>query len=303
MVREVSPLKKHIEESPKLRALRVKRQKARNRLSILLGILFLTVCGAFVYASYYPRLQLRTIRVVGNKVVDTAEIVAKVDTMLSGKYAHIIPMRNSFLYPKERIIATLDAAFPRFQSVTVYRADLNTLLVTVTEVRGHALWCGLDAVRVDTNVPCYFTDESGKIVSAAPQYSGNVYPRFFGGTIAGVSIETPAPDEILGKTFIEEPMFQNLLSFAERVHTLGFEVQAIVVGGGDENTLFLDLGDGKTAPIRFLKNDDLTVLFQNLSAALSKEELADALKDDTTKLEYFDLRFTNKVYYKFNDVQ
>ncbi len=292
MSREISPLKRHIEESPKLRALRDKRRKRRMRVCVLLGVLLLLLSGGFVYASRVEHAQLRTITVTGNKVVDTDEIVSHVEQKLAGNYAYLVPHRNAFLYPKQKILADLTASFPRFKSVTVYRTDTNTLLVTVSEVRGRALWCGTN-VNAE-NPQCYFTDESGKIVSEAPQYSGNVYPRFFGGALAQGT-------DPLGNTFTNEDTFQNLLAFEERVETLGFQTKAIIIGDSDEDSFMLDLGNGKTAPVRFQKADDFTILAGNLSAALGNPELTQSLKTDKANLEYFDLRFTNKVYYKFSD--
>ncbi len=292
MKREVSPLKRHIEESPKLRALRDKRRKRRMRVCILLGILLLLLIGTFIYVSHLPRIQLTLVIVSGNKVVDTDEIISHVEQKLEGKYAYVIPHRMAFLYPKEEIVADLVASFPRFKSVAVYRANHTTLQVTVEEVRGRALWCGTN-IHAE-NAPCYFTDESGKIVSEAPQYSGNVYPRFFGGTL--VSGTDP-----LGKVFIDEVTFGNLLAFFERVQVLGFQVKAVEIGEADEDTFLLDLGNSAAAPLRFQKDDDFVMLAGNLAAAIGNPELAKSLKTDKANLEYFDLRFTNKVYYKFSD--
>ena len=293
--REISPLKKHIEESPKIRALREKRKSARKRLLILVSILLVVIVGGLVYAARYPKLQLTVVNVSGNQVIDTDDITTAVDTYLAGHYAYVIPHRNAFLYPKKKIEAALLAKFPRFQSVAVYRTNFTTLLVTVSELRGHALWCGDDVAAVTKDVPCYFTDDTGKIVSAAPDYSGNVYPRFYGGSI------DPTDTNPLGKTFIDEPTFQKLLDFQSKIEGLGFHVKGLLIGTDDEGTFVLDLGTGKTAIVRFLKDDDYDTLTANLTAALKEPTLIASLKTDESNLQYFDLRFTNKVYYKFSD--
>ncbi len=295
MKREISPLKKHIEESPKIRALKERRKKARKRLGILLVILFFALVGGFVYAARYPKLQLEQISVTGNQVIDTDDITAVVDTYLTGHYAYVIPHRNAFMYPKQKIITALLAKFPRLETVSVYRANLTTLLVTVTEIRGSALWCGEDTTAIAQDVPCYFTDGQGKIVSAAPDYSGDVYPRFYGGSI------DPANTNPLGETFIDGASFQKLLDFQSQIVALGFHARGITIGADDEDDIVLDLGAGKMAPVRFLKDADYDTLAANLAAALKDSELAASLKTDRGNLQYFDLRFGNKVYYKFSD--
>ena len=293
--REDTPLKRHIEESPRLRALREKRHKRRMRILIAITCAFLLLVAAFVYVSRLSRFALDTVVVSGNKVVDTEDVTSRVESKLAGHYAYFIPHRNAFLYPKQKILADIATAFPRFQTVSIYRTDLHTVLVTVTEIRGRALWCGSDVDHLGPDTPCYFTDESGKIVSDAPYYSGNVYPRFFGGVLP-TNGATP-----IGTSFVDQATFENLLAFETRVQALGFAVKGIVVGDGDEDSFSIDLSGGKTAPIRFLKKDDFQILSGNLSAALGNAELKSAVTSNKANLEYFDLRFTNKVYYKFSD--
>ncbi len=295
MKRDVSPLKKHIEESPKLRELRDKHRRRRVRVAALITALILTILGGFVYASRMPRIQITHVVVTGNKVIDTDDIVAHVNAKLDGRYAYLVPHRDAFLYPRKKIMTDLANTFPRFKTVSVYRTDVHTLHIAVAEVRGKALWCGVDTATLDESAQCYFTDESGKIVSLAPYYSGNVYPRFYGGVLSGHT------SSALGDTFTDGATFENLLAFQVRVEKVGFQVKDIVIGTGTENSLVLDLGKGKTAPLRFLKSANLDVLAGNLSAAASNPAFAKSITTDKANLQYIDLRFTNKVYYKFSD--
>ncbi len=290
---EISPLKKHIQESPKLQELRAKRVSLRRRLVILFSILFATIISAFVFFARYPRLQIETIVVSGNQIISTDEITKTVDGFLDGNYAYVIPHRNTFFYPKKKIIASLAKEFPRLKTISVYRTSKMTLAVSVTELRGYALWCGADASTIDMTAPCWFTDDTGKIISIAPYYSGNVYPRFFGGSL---SDSNP-----LGKTFVSQSEFQSLLMFESRIRSLGFQVKAITIPPGPEYSFVLDLGNKKTAIVRFLSSANYQTLADNLTLALSKKELADAVKKNRLNLQYFDLRFTNKLYYKFSE--
>jgi len=293
MKREVSPLKKHIEESPKIRALKEKRQQARKRLALFLTVVCIALLLGFVYAARHPKLQLIQVSVVGNTVVDAKDVISLVDADLAGMYAYVIPRRNAFFYPRKQIIADIRREFPRFDSLDVNRTDLNSILIKVSEVRGHALWCGADTSNISNDVPCWFTDGAGKLVSEAPRYSGNVYLRFFGGSI------DPADTNVLGQAFVEPAAFQKLIAFSEQLALLGFNVRALVIGEGAENTFVVDVGEGSSANIPFHAADDYGLLVANLTAALSKPELAAKLKADKQHLQYFDLRYENKVYYKF----
>jgi uncharacterized membrane protein (DUF485 family) len=290
---EISPLKKHIQESPKIQELRAKRVSFRRRLITLFSILLLTIIIGFIFFVQYPKYQLVTVVVSGNQIVSTEDITADVEQFLHGSYAYIIPHRNAFLYPKEKIVTSLQNSFPRLKNISVYRINHTTLAVVVTERRGYALWCGPHAPVIDMTAPCYFTDDTGKIISTAPYYSGNVYPRFFGGTNGSA--------DPLGKSVVDEKQFQNLLAFSNRISGFGLRIKAIDLVSPSESNFVLDIGNQKTAIIRFIPTSNYTVLADNLAVALKKKEFADKIKKNLSSLEYFDLRFTNKVYYKFAD--
>lgn len=292
---ENSSLKKAIEESPKLQQLRAKRISRNRRLGILFGALLVTVLGGFIFFVHLPRYQLVDTVVIGNQIVGVEEITTEVNTILSGKKLYVIPYKNAFFYPKKQIVDTLAQKFPKLKDINVYRIGYKKLVVSVTERRGYALWCGSHLLTSDVVLPCYFTDDTGMIISLAPYFSGNVYPRFFGGSLSSIDSEP------LGKKFIEESRFKNLLAFQKRFNDFGFQVKSINLVSDTEYQLVLDLGNQKTANVRFLSNADYKLLANNLAVAMSKKEFADKLLKNKANLEYFDLRFTNKVYYKFSE--
>ncbi len=292
---ENSSLKKAIQESPKLQELRAKRISRNRRLAVLFGILLLTILGAFIFFVHLPKYQLTNIVVTGNQIIGTEEITAEAENILSGSKLYVIPYTNAFFYPKIRIVDVLAEKFPKLKDIDVYRIGYNKLVISVTERRGYALWCGSHLSASDIVLPCYFTDDTGMIISSAPYFSGNVYPRFFGGSLSSIDSEP------LGKKFVEESQFKNLLQFQKRFNNFGFQVKSINLVSDTEYQLVLDLGNQKTATVRFLNNADYKLLANNLGVAMSKKEFADKLAKNRANLEYFDLRFTNKVYYKFTD--
>ncbi len=291
-----TPLKKHIQTSPKQEELIHKRKRSRVRFGTVMGVLFVALLVTVTLLTRLNRIQILHVDVTGNQVIDSEVIAARVQADMAGHYGYIVPRKNAFLYPKQKIIADLYSSFPRLKNISVYRTSLHTVLVTVTEERGSALWCGTSISPIDYTAPCYFTDDNGTIIDLAPSYSGNVYPRFFGGTLSG-----PAAGQPLGDTFIPESSYAKLLAFDESVSDLGFSIKAISIGQDDEDIFVLDLDGTNTAELRFKADDDYATLLANFKAALGKSELSGQLASDKSNLEYFDLRFTNKVYYKFSD--
>ena len=288
-------LGKHIKEMPDMQKLLHKRRRFHRIVRIIIAVAATAlVVGVFIFL-HDRRTQIYTIEVSGNEITDTSAIVANIQKSLSGSYLYVVPKTTIFFYPKSKVAASLKKDFPRFNSIQIALINKNTLLVRVTEERGTALWCGEDTAVLDYKSACYFTDSSGQIIDTAPYYSGNVYVRFYGGTI------TATDTNPLGKHFVDESAYKKLLAFSQNIASLGFPIKAIRVTAGSDDFFVLDLGDNNTAFVQFRSADDFDTLYSNLKLALTKAELANQVRVDRSNLQYFDLRFTNKVYYRFND--
>ena len=288
-------LNKHINEMPNVQKLLHKRRLVHRYVTVLIVILIAIICIEVGVFLRNPSIQIYSITVSGNQIVDSDAVIAAAQQTLSGKYFYLIPRTNIFFYPKKQLLQDIQTEFPRFESVDISLVNKNTLAITVTEERGKALWCGPDSDPLDMTAACYFTDTEGKIIDIAPYYSGNVYLRFFGGT------HTVIGSSPLGQSFVDPDLFGKLTMFANEVEGLGFQIQAVRITGSDEDYFVLDLGGGNTALVEFKGADDYDTLYSNLHTALSQPDLAKQVAADKTNLQYFDLRFKNKVYYKFND--
>lgn len=288
-----SELNNHIKEIPKMQKLLHKRRVLYTWLRIFFGIFLISlIIGSIVFLRTRA-VQIYSINVSGNQIIDSDLIVADVQKSLSGKYFFLIPKTNIFFYPKNLVIKNLAKDFPRLNKINVSLVGKKNLEVGVTEENGVALWCGADNEVPDLTSQCYFTDNFGKIIDIAPYYSGDVYLRFFGGTISQTNP--------LGSTFVDAQNFNNIINFANNIESLNLQISAVRLTSSGDDYFLIDLGGGKNAYIQFHDNDNYDILFSNLKAAIQKTSLVDQLKNDKTNLQYFDLRFTNKVYYKFSD--
>ena len=286
-------LNRHIKELPDVAKLLKKRRSAHRSIRILIGVLFVGLCVGIVFFLRAPKLQIYSITVSGNEIIDTDTVIAEVQKSLSGKYLYLIPKTTVFFYPKQTVYSNLEKDFPRFDSINVALVNKTTLSIKVTEERGTALWCGQDSAVLDMTAPCYFTDTAGKVIDIAPYYSGDVYLRFFGG-----SIPTENP---LGQNFIDENSFHILMDFAQKIRSLGFQIKALRITSDGDDFFVLDTGSGNTAYIQFKSTDNYDDLYSNLQTAINTPELSAEISSSLSDLLYFDLRFKNKVYYKFND--
>ncbi|MEI6316718.1 MAG: hypothetical protein WCO65_03295 [bacterium] len=288
-------LNKHIKELPNMQKLLHRRKVIHRYLRIFFSVVSIGIIVGIIFILRSSQMQIKTITVSGNEIINSSDVIADAKQSLSGSYLYLIPKTNIFFYPKNTVYNNLKKDFPRFDSIHMSLVNKTTLEIKVTEERGTALWCGQDVDIPDMTSQCYFTDTKGGVIDIAPYYSGNVYIRFFGGAISS-DVTNP-----IGKTFIESDSYARLLNFAQNISSLGFQIQAVRITAGTDDFFILDLGDSHTAFVQFRKTDDYSTLYKNLQTAINKTDLSKNIEQNKKNLQYFDLRFTNKVYYKFND--
>ena len=158
-------------------------------------------------------------------------------------------------------------------------------------------WCGLtlpEEASLGTNAQkCYFLDEDGYIFDEAPYFSGEVYFKFYGDVLINA-------DNPLGAHFLKEN-FKQLVFFKNVLLDIGLKPAELYAGNDGDIEIFLSKGAfAAIKPKIMLKADsNFQNAAENLEAALNTEPLQSDLKNKYSSLLYIDLRFGNKVYYKF----
>ena len=96
------------------------------------------------------------------------------------------------------------------------------------------------------------------------------------------------------------PDFEKLTSFTETMKTFGLEATMVNLSKENETEIYLISADETIAPkIVLNRKNDLTRVIENLQTAVQSEPLKTEIADNYKSLLYIDLRFDNKVYYKF----
>jgi hypothetical protein len=287
--------KRDILNSPRILEIKKRRKKIfLRKLGYFLGASLLGLI-AFGFISRMDKININQFEISGNKIIDTEKIQAIIDQKLAGSYFKIFPRTNIFFYPKQDIIATLSSDLKRLKNINLSIRDNKILEVSVEERKALYVWCGLSPeapVAGDTKSSCYFLDDSGFIFDQAPYFSGDIYFKFFGQIS---DIENPA-----GAYFAQEN-FLRLISLKEMLEDINIKPVALYqVGDGDAK---IYLANESTLPmgpeIIFKMNTDFTKLVENLQSAMATDPLKTDFKKKYASLLYIDLRFGNKVYFKF----
>jgi len=284
-----------IPTSPRIIEIRHNRRIHTLRMVVLFLILFITIVWALSFFSNSNKMAINNVVITGVHIIDKEKIEAEVNKNISGKYVRLFAKSNSFIYPRNKIYNNLLLNFPRIESFSVYRDGLKTLHVDITERTGSFLYCGenIPENKDEVGENCYFINNDGFIFDKAPYFSGNVYFKYY--LMVSNGSATPLGMQMLG---VEE--FHRIARFIDGVSSVGFKPIYIVISQDGTNYLYLEHEEDKSIPnIIFKNDDDLDVIQDNLALAMRKKEFADEVNSKYNTLLYIDLRFKNKVLYKF----
>lgn len=281
-------------DAPQKRPLPLRARRRRVRAGIIVGILIVLAGLVFGvhYVSYLPQLSVQRIVVVGAKDVQPQLVSDYVQSILDDGSYHFLSRKNIFLYPAKVIEKDVVANFPRIDSVHASRPALfsTELDVAVTERQPVALWC-------DPSALCYQMDKSGFIFAVAPVASSTGYV-FQGGLPAQAGIASDSMDSTsspqastnpIGKLFASTHL-PALTALLTELGQAGFTPQGATVE--NDSDFSVPLTQGFLLKASFGESPDQLV--KNLQLVLVSEPLV----GKEAQLEYVDLRFGDRVYYK-----
>jgi hypothetical protein len=251
---------------------KLKRKRALRKL--LLGFLaFLAVLSSIVYFLHLPYFRINAVRVEGFSERLEEDILANILLGLHGKRFGILPYNNIFILPKDKLASSLTESFSEIESLEIKRDWPRGALIKGKEREVFALWCA-------DGENCAYIDKNGFIFKQAPIFAGNIFLKFF----------SPGRNFEVGSQMIPENEFRELYKFLRMASGLRIKIIKAVLEDGVYNLetlsgLKIILNNKKTAQ-RFF--EDLNIFIESR-----------AEKGGLDNLDYIDLRFGNKVFYKF----
>ncbi len=282
-------------------SLRITEIKRRKKKRIRFAIIFYTISIIIVFLglgflSRLPKIRITNIEVNGTHIVDSTQVIENIKGHISGRYIYMFDRNNAFLYPKRNIEQDLVHKFPRINSIDISLKGFNTIIVTIDERTGSYLWCGanIPAVITESGDNCYFINSNGEVFDKAPYFSGSVYFKFY--------VPIDGMEDPLNKIILNTETLQKVIVFVDGLEALGFDTVSVVMADPEAFAFHLDRKGNTAEPvIYFNKENDLNTIFENLASAMSKDEFKDNINSKYNNLDYIDLRFNNKVLYKFRN--
>ena len=243
-------------------------------------LVFLIGLGIW-YGARRPEVTIRTISVSGGSTVPHELIENKVQSVLTGTYALLIPRRFAYIFPQKDIIAIVNA-IPRVHDASVIRASSNELRVSFEEYTPYALWCDSATIEASSTPTCVFLDEKGFAYAPAPTLIGE--------TLIRLVIEGRIPEQGVqvynAETLARYAVFSRSISSHHDSH-----LRAITETKDGDLILHL------SSDVNVLMTKDASIqdIFEKIESLFQSDSFKGKQLEE---FEYIDLRFGNKVYVK-----
>jgi hypothetical protein len=273
--------------------LKARRRRARRRSLSVFFISIVLVLAAALGSLWFPQVRIQNIQTGGQ---DSSALQAIASSVMQGTYHYILPRNSIFFFPENEIRTQILAQYPDISAVSISRVSFNTIAVIGIPREAALTWCGpiYDSAPAVTQanassttsappIPtCYSADAQGIIFAPISQEAASSSDALkIYGPLAGGSVDQP-----LGATIGQASAIPNALQFVKAIKSLGVPIVSLVIRG-DEADLYAQSGT-------------------RITYVLGREEIAVQLAESTFpslnlndgSLEYVDLRFEGKVYYK-----
>jgi hypothetical protein len=269
-------------------------QQKRKIFSLWFVTVFVVFSTGILILIQQPFMRVQRVTVIGNETIQDDEIEALVRSLTDKKKLGIFP-RNIFLFsPKKKIERRIVQNIPRIENVEVSVENADVFVVRIVERKSAYLWCQNAAEGVDQ---CFYMDADSYVFARAPYFSDRVYIKF--------EKENTSPEQVplLQKYAFDTLLFHQLVELRNELEEVGIDIYKIVGGEYNDFSLYINRIDGFRVNPEGHIRVSLTMtndrILDNLALVFAQERFMDKVQQSPYLMHYVDLRFDNKVFFKF----
>jgi len=269
------------------------RKKRRKILLVkfLLGIFVIFISLFFVRLfSNASFMTISQVEIVGSTASEeTSHLEQIVKGTTEGYYGHLISKSNVFFYPRGKIIENLSKTFKQVKGVEVDLNNWSKLTITIEERKPFEMWCTSEesGASIIFKDDCYFLDNQGYAFSKAPEISGDAYFKNYG----NIQHASTSP---IGQQFLTPELFKAISSFRESLSKRNINPDKLIAKIDGDFEFYLPDG----GRILFNTSQNFNVVLENIESLLQDPDIRGSQGTLSTSLDYIDLRFGNKIFYK-----
>jgi len=225
-----------------------------------------------VYVIIYSDLfKIKSIKISGAELINQIELEQIIDDQLQTWRWRLLPQKNVLFTSKKKITRAISERYG-LDEIEIKRG-WQKITINIKERISYLI--------INSQSKFYFADKQGIIIREVPTAETVNYQGEF--PILNL------PDEInIGSMAVTAKMVEFILNLNDRIKTLGIEAESYQSGGPTEITLITKTG----WQAHFDINNDLDISIENMQMVLNNKV------KDLSSLEYIDLRFGDKIYYK-----
>lgn len=241
-------------------------KKGRRRRRIFRIVLAIVAILFFLWFMIADMWRIHDVHVVGARHTDSSAIQQHIWDILDHKRLLVLPGNQSYIYAHGRIIDEVMQNFPGVESIDIDVDRHGLLTVTIEDRRALGVWCDAS--------DCYFYDDAGVLFKKSFSYTGALFTRWkYAATEAAVRLGEKVP-------CIDVCMNEEFLYF---LHDKRID-EAVI----DKEMLKLTSTDGYYLKASFGATTTMGHIEQ-----LEKKE-----PGILGKVEYVDVRFPHKIFYR-----
>ncbi|MFY9462699.1 MAG: FtsQ-type POTRA domain-containing protein [Candidatus Sungiibacteriota bacterium] len=258
-----------------------RREGKKIFLAVAIGAGILIVCGGIVFVLRAPRLQIQDIALSGIKILDEQAVRDRISAAFVGARALIFPRSSFFLADTDEIAYRLKQDFLRIRDVAVAKKFPDKLEIVINERVFWGVFC--NRAQGSSTPACAYIDPDGIAYEYAPEPQGKLI----------ISIRSDeGGDIILGMPAIDFAVMAEIRNLAEKIPAeTGIAIMDFELRTRVPSEIRAIAGEGFA--MIFKREDDYAAILRVLKRVLEGE-----IKDKQSRLDYIDLRFGNKVFYK-----
>jgi hypothetical protein len=256
--------------------LKRKKQKVKKVKVYLTSGVSIFIIVSIVLLLNIPAIQIKQVKVTGNVFVDSSEIQEKASTILSKKILGIIPKSNIFVFSKKELEQELKQN-PAIVSLKIRKDFFDTLTIDIVEQEKEMLHCA----SIE-KTECYYVNKTGFVYAKVEDI---IIPE------QEIIIYVESGRKQLKDTIIEEKVYTDIVLFVKNVARQEIKIREVYIKS--DNVIEFVTADRT----RFITSifDEFSKDFANLIALFEKQVIT---KEQLPQIDYIDLRFGNKVFYK-----
>jgi hypothetical protein len=263
------------------------------RIGFVGMLVFIIIVSTIITVLHNSEYQFQNIKTEGTTTFASSDVMLFTESYFQGKYLNAIPRSSTLLFSKERFSEELKKKFPIIEFAYITFPEPTELNIVIKEKTPVVVWCF-------TNTDCGFVDDKGILYGHSPKFSDGVYPVF-------QSQSDNSIEKKMGTVVVDPAIMYRFAELFKRLQSDDIELSKVMfyedgdIGFSIDKLFGLYTRDDARLLGTFGQDDDLFV--RDMLTGLGNETFKKQFNGNPKDLEYIDMRFPGKIFYKFASSQ